>query len=46
MFDEMIDFYRKKDKDTWEKIRKALKDAGVRHVRAGHYFGEDRKSVV
>ena len=40
MFDEMIDFYRKKDKDTWEKIRKALKDAGVRHVRAGHYFGD------
>lgn len=40
LFAKEIDFYRKKDKETWEKIKKALKEEGIKHVRAGHYFGD------
>ena len=32
--------YQKKDKDTWKKIKKALKDDGIKHVSSGHYFGD------
>jgi hypothetical protein len=40
LFAKKIDFYRKKDKETWLKIRKVLKEEGVRHVTSGHYFGD------
>lgn len=33
-----VTIYRKKDRETWKKIRKALKDAGIRHVHAGHFL--------
>ncbi|MEE8886847.1 MAG: hypothetical protein SOI56_09875 [Eubacteriales bacterium] len=40
MFEKKIDFYRKKDKEAWQKIRDALKEEGIRHVSSGHYFGD------
>ncbi len=40
MFEKKVDFYKKKDRDTWLQIRKALAEEGIRHVSAGHYFGD------
>lgn len=40
LFEKKIDFYKKKDRETWEQIRKALRKEGIRHVSAGHYFGD------
>lgn len=40
MFEKKTDFYRKKDKETWLAIRRALKEEGIRHVECGHYFGD------
>lgn len=41
MFGEKkVTIFQNKDKDTWKKIKKALKDEGIKHVSSGHYFGD------
>lgn len=40
MFEKKTTIYQKKDKETWKKIKKALKEEGIKHVSAGHYFGD------
>jgi hypothetical protein len=41
MFGEKkVTIYKKKDKESWQKIRKALKEEGIRHVRSGHYLAD------
>lgn len=40
MFEKKVDFYKKKDKETWELLLKALKEEGVKHISRGHYFGD------
>lgn len=37
---KMTTIYQKKDRDTWRQIRKALKQEGIRPVRAGHYYAD------
>ena len=38
LFEKRITIYKKKDSATWKQIRKVLKDAGLKGVRAGHYL--------
>lgn len=41
MFKEKkVTIYQKKDKESWQKIKKALKEEGIRHVRSGHYLAD------
>jgi hypothetical protein len=40
VFERKVDLYRKKDRETWQQVKDALKAAGIRHVSAGHYFGD------
>lgn len=41
MFGEKkVTIFQKKDKETWKKIKKALKEEGVKHVSSGHYFAD------
>lgn len=40
MFEEKVEIFKKKDAETWRQIKKVLKDEGIRHVSAGHYFGD------
>ena len=37
MFEKKETIYKKKDRETWESIRKVLKEQGMRGVSAGHY---------
>ncbi len=39
-FEKKVLIYRKRDRETWDKIKKILKDAGIRGVSAGHYTQE------
>ncbi len=39
-FGKKITVFKKKDKDTWQKIRAVLKDEGFSGVRASHYSAE------
>ena len=36
-FSKKVTIYKKKDRDTWQKIKLALKDAGLKGVRASSY---------
>ena len=38
MFDKRIDLYKKRDKETWLQIKAALKEAGFKGMRSGHYL--------
>lgn len=38
LFERKTDIFRKKDKATWLEIKKALKEAGIKGVSAGHYL--------
>ncbi len=38
LFEKKVDIFRKKDKTTWLEIKKALKEAGIKGVSAGHYL--------
>jgi hypothetical protein len=39
MFEKRVDIFKKRgDRETWQQIRAALKEAGLRGVRAGHYL--------
>lgn len=40
MFEKKVDFFKKKDRETWLQIKNALREEGIRHVSAGHYFGD------
>lgn len=40
LFEKKMDFYRKKDRKTWEQLKEALKKEGIRHISTGHYFGD------
>ncbi len=37
MFEKKETIYKKKDRETWQSIRKVLKEGGLRGVSAGHY---------
>lgn len=36
-FAKKITLYKKKDRETWQKIKNVLKEAGLKGVRASHY---------
>lgn len=38
MFEKRVDIFKKRDRETWLQIKRALKDAGLRGVRSGHYL--------
>ncbi|MBE6909639.1 MAG: hypothetical protein E7474_08755 [Ruminococcaceae bacterium] len=38
MFEKHIDIFKKRDRETWLRIKSALKEAGLRGVRSGHYL--------
>lgn len=38
MFEKRVEIFKKRDRETWLRIRAALKEAGLRGVRAGHYL--------
>ncbi|MGI6075485.1 MAG: hypothetical protein ACOYD9_03860 [Pyramidobacter sp.] len=40
LFEKKTLVYKKKDRETWEQIRKALKEEGIKHVSAGHCFAD------
>ena len=40
MFEKRVEIFKKRDKETWLQIKAALKDAGLRGVRSGHYLQE------
>jgi len=37
LFEKKVTIYKKKDRETWEKIRDVLKGAGLKGVSASHY---------
>ncbi len=39
-FAKKVTLFKKKDKDTWQKIRDVLKEEGIKGVRASHYSSE------
>lgn len=40
LFEKKVPVFKKRDKETWKKIREALKEAGIR-AGAGHYQMEN-----
>ena len=38
MFEKHVDIFKKRDRETWLQIKAALKEAGLRGVRSGHYL--------
>lgn len=40
MFEKRVEIFKKRDRESWQQIRAALKAAGLRGVRAGHYLQE------
>lgn len=38
MFEKKVTIFKKKDRSQWLKIKAALKEAGLKGVRAGHYL--------
>ncbi|MBE7008083.1 MAG: hypothetical protein E7422_02900 [Ruminococcaceae bacterium] len=38
MFEKRVYLFKKRDRETWQQIKAALKDAGLRGVRSGHYL--------
>ena len=40
LFEKRITIFKKKDAQTWKKIKSALKAEGIRGVRSGHYFAD------
>ena len=39
-FAKKITIYKKKDKETWQKIKDALKNSGLKGVKAGSYLAD------
>ena len=40
MFEKRVDIFKKRDKESWLKIKEALKEAGLPGVKSGHYLQE------
>lgn len=40
LFEKKELIYRKKDAETWKKIRKVLKEEGITGVHASHFYAE------
>ena len=40
MFEKRVYIFQKRDRETWEQIRDALKEAGLQSMRSGHYLQE------
>lgn len=40
LFEKRVTVFRKKDRETWKKVRTAFHEEGIRHVHAGHYFND------
>ena len=40
LFVKRVDIFKKRDKETWLEIKKALQEAGIPGVRTGHYLQE------
>ena len=40
MFEKRVDLFKKRDKESWLQIKTALKEAGLKGVRSGHYLQE------
>ncbi len=40
MFEKRVYIFKKRDKETWTRIKAALKEAGLPGVKAGHYLQE------
>lgn len=38
LFEKKVTIFKKKDRETWQKIKDTLKAEGVKGVRASHYF--------
>ena len=38
MFEKRTVIYKKKDKETWTKIKSALKEGGLTGFKASHYL--------
>jgi hypothetical protein len=40
MFEKRVDIFKKKDKEAWESVKKALDEGGFKDYKAGHYLQE------
>lgn len=40
MFEKRVYIFKKRDRETWEQIKEALKEAGLPGVKSGHYLQE------
>ncbi len=40
LFEKRVYIFQKRDRETWEQIRDALKAAGLESMRSGHYLQE------
>ena len=40
LFVKRVPLFKKRDKETWQQIKDALKEAGLPGVKAGHYLQE------
>ena len=40
LFEKRVTVFRKKDRETWKKLKEAFRMEGIRHIRAGHYFND------
>ena len=38
MFEKKVNIYKKRDRETWEEVKKVLSENGVKGVRSGHYL--------
>ncbi len=38
LFEKKTPVYKKRDRETWELVCRVLKEEGISHVSAGHYF--------
>ena len=39
-FEKKVTIFKKKDRETWQRIKDALKAEGFKGVRASHYFAD------
>ena len=40
MFEKRVYIFKKKDRETWQEVKKALQEGGLAGVKAGHYLQE------
>ena len=40
MFSKRVTVFKKRDRESWEQIRKALAEAGFEGMKSGHYLQE------